>query len=118
MTLDPPEALTWRQIHTVLWETIQALYEKKIVLEYTEHLSDYQLYCLILRDILPSHEKKLNNSPTYLHWHCLDPSDEPMTWLRYYASEEERNHWATETGDVPPDPEAVPFPRKMPRRAP
>jgi hypothetical protein len=118
LVLPVPESLTWRQIHEVLWETIHRLYDKQIVLEYTEHLSDYQLYCLILRDILPSHEKKLDMSPTYLHWHCLDPTDDPETWLRFYATEEERNRWSRETGEPLPAAERVPFPRTMPRRAP
>ena len=118
LAMAPPENLTWREIHKRLWETIYALYEKKIVLEYTEHLSDYQLYCLILRDILPSHEKKLGHAPSYLHWHCLDPTDDPDTWLRFYATPQERSRWAKENGDALPPAEPRPFPRQMPRRSP
>lgn len=118
LSLPAPESLTWREIHETLWAAIGALHEKQIVLEYTEHLSDYQLYCLILRDILPSHEKKLDVSSTYLHWHCLDPTDDPETWLRYYATEAERQRWSGETGEPLPPAENVPFSRQMPRRAP
>jgi hypothetical protein len=118
LELPSPEALTDRELNVLLWDTIHKLYEKQIVLDFTNHLSDFELYCLVLRDILPAHEKKLDSSPTYLHWHCLDPSDDPNTWLRYYASDEERHVWATESGCHLPPMEAPPFPRKMPRRSP
>ena len=44
--------------------TIEKLFEKHVVLDFTDHLSDYQLYGLIFRDILPSHEKKLERRTT------------------------------------------------------
>jgi hypothetical protein len=37
-------------------------------------------------------------------------------WLQYYASEEEREAWAEETGQSLPPQTAPPHPRKMPRR--
>jgi hypothetical protein len=80
----------------------------------TEHLSDRQLYCLISRDILPSYEKKIDHPKNYLHWHCLDDNDID-SWLRYYASDEERKAWQDENhGELPPM-EAPPYPRLMPR---
>ncbi len=117
LSLPAPESLTWREIHEQLWNVIYRLYEKQIVLEFTEHLSDYQLYCLVVRDILPSHEKKLDLPVTFLHWHCLDPSEETETWLRYYASDDERDRWELETGQTAPSVESVPFSRKMPGRS-
>ena len=115
---EAPEALSNDAIHERLWRLIHHLYDKRIVLDYTDHLTDYELYCLIIRDILPSHEKKLDLSNTYLHWHCLDPSEDPETWLRYYASVEERDAWANEHGVEPPAAETAPYRRRMPRRAP
>ena len=116
LVLPRPESLSDKRLHKVLWETIERLYEKRIVLEFTDHLSDRQLYCLLLRDILPSCEKKIDLPKNYLHWHCLDDSDDPETWLKYYASVEERHFWAEETGQPLPEPESPPYPRKMPRR--
>ncbi len=115
---DAPEALSKDAIRMQLWQLIHHLYDKQIVLDYTDHLSDYALYCLIIRDILPSHEKKLDLPNTYLHWHCLDPTHEPETWLKFYASEEERASWASENDVEPPPAEAAPYPRRMPRLAP
>lgn len=116
LKLPAPETLDDQQLHEVLWDTIQKLYDKRIVLDFTDHLTDRELYCLICRDILPSPEKKIDLPKNYLHWHCLDDSDEPETWLRYYATPEERDMWASETGLPLPPAERPPYPRKMPRR--
>jgi hypothetical protein len=118
LLLPPAESLSPEQLHVVLWDTIHKLYEKQIVLDYTDHLSDHELYCLIVRDILPSHEKKMDLTSTYLHWHCLDPTDDPNTWLRYYASEDERQRWARDTREPLPPMARPPYQRIMPRRLP
>ncbi len=116
LTLAHPDSLDDEQLHDKLWETIQQLYDVRIVLDFTDHLSDRQLYTLIFRDILPSPEKKVDLPKNFLHWHCLDYSDEPETWLRYYANERERKEWYAETGLPLPKSEQPPFARKMPRR--
>ena len=115
--LSPPaaETLDDQQLHAYLWETIHALFGKRIVLDFTHHLSDRELYRLICRDILPSLEKKIERTRTYLHWLCLDPESEADVWLKYYASEEEREGWASETGEELPTSELPPFPRRVPR---
>jgi len=116
LTLPHPDTLSEDQLNGLLWDTIQKLYDVRIVLDFTDHLSDRQLYTLICRDILPSPEKKIDLPKNFLHWHCLDDSDEPETWLRYYASDQERRDWFEETGQPLPRSQQVPFPRKMPRR--
>jgi len=116
LVLPRPEFLSDGELHELLWETIRRLYDKRVVLDFTDHLSDRELYCLLIRDILPSPEKKIDAPRNYLHWHCLDADDDAETWLRYYASQEDREHWTEETGDEPPRAEIPPFPRVMPRR--
>ncbi|MEM7312933.1 MAG: hypothetical protein AAF497_07255 [Planctomycetota bacterium] len=118
LKLPHPDHLNGPELKALLWQTIDQLYEKQIVLDFTGHLSDFELYCLIMRDILPSPEKKLSVSSRYLHWHCLDPSEDTDTWLRFYASKEEREGWEQGTGQKPPPMEPQPFPRQMPRRSP
>jgi hypothetical protein len=115
LKLPAPERLSDRQLSRVLAKTIAALYEKQIVLEFTEHLSDRELYRVIFRDILPSHEKKLERTNTYLHWQCIDVNHDPDVWLRYYASEEEREGWQAEFGGPIPPAEKPPYPRRSPR---
>lgn len=116
LTLPRPETLHDKDLYRVLWDTINKLYDKRIVLDFTDHLSDRQLYCVIYRDILPSPEKKIDIPRNFLHWHCLDDNDDPEVWLKYYASEEEREAWAAESGLPLPPSESPPHPRKMPRR--
>ena len=88
----------------VLWETIDALHQQQIVLDFTDHLSDRELYCVIYRDILPSLEKKLERSNTFLHWQCLDVNRDPEVWLRYYATRRRngRPGWRNSGGSCPP----------------
>ena len=90
LVLPPPETIDEEQLHDLLWDTIEKLYDQRIVLDFTDHLSDRQLYCLICRDILPSSEKKIDRSRTFLHWQCINADDDPEIWLRYYATPEER----------------------------
>ena len=116
LTPPHPDSLDGSQVHEMLWALIHKLYSARIVLDFTDHLSDRQLYCLICRDILPATEKKIDLPRNYLHWHCLDDDEEPETWLRYYASAQERKTWSEEVLQVPPPSEPPPFPRKMPRR--
>lgn len=111
-----PDKLSAGELHDLLWRTIEQLYSQRIVLDFTEHLSDRQLYCLILRDILPSPEKKLDLPRNYLHWHFLDVDAQPEVWLTYYASDDERETWAEETGQQLPAKATPPYPRRMPRR--
>ena len=87
LMLPHPDGLSGHQLALVLTATIEKLFEKHVVLDFTDHLSDYQLYCIVFRDILPSQEKKLERRTTYLHWDCANINDDPALWLRYYASE-------------------------------
>jgi len=109
-----PETLTEREMHVELWNVIKKLYEKRIILELTDHLSDRELYCLIYRDILRSLEKKIDRADSCIRWHCLDADIEPEIWLQYYASDEERAEWHAQSGDPLPPADVPPFPRNLP----
>jgi hypothetical protein len=115
LKLTPHDKLNDEQLHVALQEVIDELFARRIVLEFTEHLSDRQLYCLICRDILPSPEKKLDPPAAYLHWHCLDEVQDEEAWLRYYASKEEREVWAEQTNLPLPPASPPPYPRELPR---
>lgn len=116
LVLPHPDKVTEERLRKLLAETIERLYAQRIVLDFTDHLSDRQLYCLILRDILPSPEKKLDLPRNYLHWHFLDVEAQPEVWLAIYASDDERESWAAETGMPLPPRSKPPHPRRMPRR--
>ena len=105
------------EINQQLHQIIGRLFENNIVLVHTDHLSDRQLYCLIARDILPAQEKKVVLSGKVLKWQCLDIVEDEESWLRFYASKEERFIWAEDTGRRLPPRERIPFPRKLPQHA-
>jgi hypothetical protein len=109
-----PEALSDAGLHKILGDVIQKLYQRRIVLDFTDHLSDRELYCMIFRDILPAREKKLEYPSNYLHWDCTGPNGDPDIWLRYYASEEEREEWAECYGQPLPSRETPQYPRNLP----
>ncbi len=115
LTLPKPEALSDVELTSLLWQTINQLYTQRIVLALTDHLSDRQLYCLIVRDILPAYEKRIAEQRNFLHWHCLQDND-MEGWLKYYATDTERDQWREENGIEPPPQQAPPYPRKMPRK--
>jgi hypothetical protein len=114
LRIPSPEALRDEEVHEVLWRIIDRLAEKRIFIEQADHLSDRQLYCVIYRDILPAPEKRLD-PPRPLRFSCVDARTDPETWLRFYASDDEREQWAEEMDDVAPPPELPRFPRDMPR---
>lgn len=116
LSLPAPDQLGDEELHELLWDTVQRLFDQRIVLDFTDHLSDRQLYTLIYRDILPCYEKRIEGSNTYLHWDCADGDVNVDAWLRYYASEEEREDWAAECHEPLPPREPVPYPRDLPRR--
>lgn len=114
LTLPSPEEVPTEELRDLLNEVACRLFEKHIVLDFTDHLTDRELYTLIYRDILPSFEKKLDRRDSFLHWDCANAEGDPEAWLRYYATEEERAMWADETDGDLPVREEPPYRRRLP----
>ena len=106
-----PESLSDETLTVVLWETIQRLYSQHVVLRFTDHLSDRELYKIIYRDILPCCEKKVEIQGKHLEWRCIEDND---TWLRYYADAIERRRFQEEHDVDIPTSETPPFKRDLP----
>ncbi len=115
LVMPHPDSMSDSEVHQTLHQTIGRLFEKNIVLHFTDHLSDRQLYCLILRDILPAQEKQVELPKSVLNWRCLDEKRDEESWLRFYATEDERNLWGFETGLKLPPREKTPYRRQLPR---
>ena len=116
LALPQPESLSADHLHALLWKSIHQLFERRIVLDFTDHLSDRELYCLIYRDILPCREKKIDSLKHFIHWDCADVGGDATTWLRFYATPEERGLWAEDFGGPLPPAEEPPHRRQLPRR--
>ena len=115
LELATPENLSDEELAGRLAKVFQQLFEQNVLLESTGHLSDRQLYRLIMRDILPAQEKRISDPDAGIRWQCYDPVEDEETWLRYYATAGEREDWAAETGLKLPPREKLPFPRRMPQ---
>lgn len=115
LTLPDPEGLAPDEVTRLLKQTVEALFSKNVVLDFTDHLTDRQLYTLVARDILPAYEKKLERQGTFLHWDCANLGEDPDAWLRYYASIEERDMWQEETGEDLPPASDPPHRRELPK---
>ncbi len=125
MALQPACTLDDDQLRERLWETIEKLYSQRIVLDFTDHLPDRELYALIRRDILPATVKRVDLPDNYFHWDCsawdcgardsgTTDAEDATVWLTYYATDEEREQWSLEEGRDPPPRAVPPYPRALP----
>jgi hypothetical protein len=110
-----PEQLNDEQLLQALEHVVAKLLEKKLILDFTDHLSDRELYTLVYRDILPSREKNLRHRNGFVHWDCSCGDDE--IWLRFYASDDEREQYQEYTGEFLPPKEIPPHYRDLPQCA-
>lgn len=111
LTIPSPESLSEDQLRRWLWWTIDRLHTQRIVLRYTDHLADRELYRVIYRDILPCFEKKIDVPGKCLEWRCVEDTE---TWLRFYANAVERRQYQETHGGELPSMEPVPFQRSLP----
>jgi hypothetical protein len=109
-----PDTLDDQQLNQQLHQVIGRLYERNIVLEYTDHLSDRGLMYLIIRDILPAQEKRLAAPRNFLHWQCIDAETDAELWLTYYATDRQRHTWLEENGGSLPPKRMPPWSRRLP----
>ena len=115
LSIPTPSRLDDNRLVLELENVIEKLFEKKMILDFADHLSDRELYTLIYRDILPSREKNLRHRNGFIHWDCSCGDDE--IWLRYYASDDEREEYQTCTGESLPPKEVPPHFRDLPQCA-
>lgn len=112
-----PANLSDAELPEALKGVIEKLYEKQIVLDFTDHLSDRALYELIVLQILPTREKKVEHPECYRHWDCSYSSEEEShadVWLTYYASDEDREIWQEQNGCALPPKRMPLYPRTLP----
>ena len=113
LSVPVPGKLDDEQLVQALDHVIAKLFEKRLLLDFSDHLSDRELYTLIYRDILPSREKNLRHRSGFIHWDCSCGDDE--VWLRFYATDDEREEYQECTGERLPPKEVPPYYRDLPQ---
>jgi hypothetical protein len=111
LELPRPESLSDEGLRRLLRQAIQLLYSQGIVLRYTDHLCDRELYTIVYRDILPACEKKIDVPGKNLEWRCVEDNE---TWLRFYADAVERRRFQEEHDVDLPASETPGYPRRLP----
>lgn len=106
-----PDVTVTRQ----LWQLLHALGGMGITLTNTDHLSDRELYALLIEEVLARPVAQIADGihrSLVLDIVGLQMQDDPIPWLRFYASNRERMEWAKQNpGKGLPVPEATPFAR-------
>ena len=98
-----PESLDIGELRAGLWELIEILFEEKVVLDHTDHLSDRQLYELLWNDVLREPHEPVFEGGICSIVSCVDRGQD-LDYLRYYADEKTRNEYADDPwqGELPP----------------
>jgi hypothetical protein len=100
-------------LHQKLEVLIDEMAELGLLLESTDHLSDRELYRYLLTDALLE-ETVLSTSGAGA-WH-ISPiggcsEEDNQIYLRYYADDEDREHWRKDFGEPLPPKEKPPYDR-------
>lgn len=111
LELPSPDLLADEELSELLHATVEKLYSERVILRYTDHLSDRDLYKIIYRDILPCCEKKVELPGKFLEWRCMEDTDE---WLRFYADAIERRRFQEEFEVELPPSETPRYKRQLP----
>ena len=103
--LPPPDDVADPDMHSVLWGVINGLAAVRVFLQWTDHLSDRQLYEALWKDVLHDEIADLPaTSPGAWHVDMSGGDPESGAYWKYYADEEHRKAFLEqEPGfDMPP----------------
>jgi hypothetical protein len=114
INLPAPEELADHELSVVLWRVIEALAEEGAFLDSTDHLSDRELYTILMRDTLRAEHPVVPKEFQMVT--CLDilggwSNEDIQTYLRYYADDRERQKLAAEWNQSIPEHVDPPYRR-------
>lgn len=112
MELPPPYRVPDQSLEPLLSTIVDTLASMRIFLEFTDHLSDRELYEILWSEVLREEVWMSNHrdAATFLSL-CRYEAEDTEAWLRYYADEEERRRWAAECGTEVPAHCDLPYDR-------
>jgi len=87
-----------------LWEIIEGLSARRVYLMSTDHLSERELYEVLVNEILlePRRDAPLDEDSVFVYDVVGSGSEDDLyLFLKYYATEEDRVFWQREYPDVP-----------------
>ena len=111
----PSDELTDERLSSKLWEVIHAIRDHGALLYSTNHLSDRELYAKLRSETLLEEYPIVPKGFAFgCHIDLLgfggDPADDEI-YLKYYADEKTRQHWASEFNVKLPERAKPPFDR-------
>lgn len=115
ISLPPPIELAESDLHTKLWEIINALSLVGVYLEHTDHLSDRELYALLWKDLLREEvvfQSSAMNLACFIDLIGSGSEEDNAIYLKYYADDDDRKLWIEEFPDaIIPARESLPMNR-------
>ncbi|MDD5543971.1 MAG: hypothetical protein PHX83_12430 [Acidobacteriia bacterium] len=97
VSLPPPQQMNDAQLTVKLWEVIRAMAALGAFLEFTDHLSDRELYARLWNDVLREPTMLMPEDPAFAcHIDMIGTGSEEDTalYLKYFADENARRDWA------------------------
>ena len=116
---EPLENLqTDQQVHDALWALLRALASMRTFFEGTDHLSDRELYAVLLEEVLPGPTELMPEDSEWNERFDLSefsgdpPAYDPNVFLQYYADDMMRDFHVAECPDEPlPPKKELPYDR-------
>lgn len=100
IALPDPDDVSDAAMSATLWAVIDGLAQLGVFLNWTDHLSDRELYAVLWKDVLREEVPILPKSSKGA-WHVDLPGGDADSrqYLAFYADDEERKHWQKEFPD-------------------
>lgn len=119
--LPVPDSISDAEMRRKLWEVLAGLARFRAFLDYTDHLSDRELYAKLWNEILRQETPVHNEAGFNAHLDVVSiggDDEEDKVYLKYFADDKERELWSPEFPEMPPH-EEPPFNRDrfLPRPA-
>ncbi len=111
VSLPPPDSLSPAELEAKIAEVLRSLAEMGVFVIHTNHLTDFELYDQLWREILNEETWDISGMPDgriTLDLVSSGSEEDTELWLKYYASEEDRDQWLADFPDIVLPEQAIP----------